>query len=590
MQAVEIHLKGTPICQGVAIGRLYCYNRSENPIAELTLKEEEVHREIERYRSALEGSRAEIRTLQKQMELEKVQEGVAILGAHLQIMEDGLLTFEVEEEIRRTKKNAEYVFHRFILDFQTKFKALPDPFFQERFNDIQDIARRVMGYLHQKQRETLSSAPFGSVVITKELIASDVAEANGYAVKAFISEVGGVTAHAAIVAKAKGIPYVSNVDIGSIVCYANALIIVDGRTGDIFINPTPEKLKEYQAISEKIQRQLQSFNQTAQFEAETYDGYRVNLSANVEMVNEVDLLHQHSNSGVGLFRSEYLFLTQNDFPVEEEQFQIYQMLVSKMKGLPVVIRTFDVGGDKCIPNHKMPVEVNPFLGCRAIRFLLRELDIFKAQLRAILRASAFGNVSLMFPMVSTLTELIEAKKVVREVMQELKRSCIPFDEAIRIGCMIEVPSAAVIADLLAKECDFLSIGTNDLVQYSLAVDRSNQTMSGLYTPAHPSVIRLIRLVVNEAHFRGIPVTVCGEVAADPRFTPLLLGLGVNELSVTLRYLPMIKNVIRHTSIVEASHLAEQVLQMSTPQEIEQLLTDEYRRIFPEDHLQHVNII
>ncbi len=582
LKTAEIRLKGTPISQGVAIGRPYRYARTEKAISEVLLHDHEVEPEIERYRLAIHCSRIEIQTLQQQLEMEDAAEGAAILGAHLQMMGDHFLTIQVEEEIKSSRKNAEYIFSQVILNFQKKFESLADPFFRERFKDVQDISRRILGFLNAGPRDNLSKVPPNSVVITRELIASDVAEANGVA--AFLSEMGGVTSHAAIVAKAKGIPYVSNVDVSSIDFTQVTSIVVDGRTGDVFLNPSEETIKKYRSIDEKIQGHVKGLESTAPFPAETIDGYQVTLSANMEMMSELDMLHQHSNSGVGLFRSEYLFLSQNDFPPEEDQFEIYRAIVEKLQGLPIVIRTFDVGGDKCLPGYKMPLEENPFLGCRAIRFLLRELDIFKAQLRAILRASAFGRVSLMFPMVSTLTELLDAKKVVKEVMAELKEKKISFDEEIRIGCMIEVPSAALIADLLAKECDFLSIGTNDLVQYSLAVDRSNHAMSGLYTPAHPSVIRLIRLVVSEANHRGIPVTVCGEVAADPRFTPLLLGLGVNELSVTLRYLPIIKNVIRHTSIVEASQLAEKVLGMSTPQEIEQCLTDEYHRLFPEDHL------
>lgn len=582
LSVAEIHLKGTPISHGVAVGRPYRYIRTENSISEISLHEHEVQPEIERYRLAIDCSRIEIETLQRQLEKEDAAEGAAILGAHLQMMGDHFLTVQVEEEIKRTRKNAEYIFSQVIQGFQRKFESLADPFFRERFKDVEDISSRILGYLHASPRENLFSVPHNSVVMTQELIASDVAEANSKCVVAFISETGGVTSHAAIVAKAKGIPYVSNVSLSEIDFSRLHSIIVDGRTGDVYLNPSEETIDKYRLISEKIEVDMRGLDHTAPYPAETVDGYRVTLSANVEMVSELDLLHQHSNSGVGLFRSEYLFLSQNDFPSEEEQYEIYKTIVEKLNGLPIVIRTFDVGGDKCMPGYKMPLEENPFLGCRAIRFLLRELDIFKAQLKAILRVSAFGKVSLMFPMVSTLTELLDAKKIVKEVMEELRQCNIPFDEHIRIGCMIEVPSAAVIADLLAKECDFLSIGTNDLVQYSLAVDRSNQAMSGLYTPAHPSVIRLIRLVVSEAHHRGIPVTVCGEVAADPRFTPLLLGLGVNELSVTLRYLPIIKNVIRHTSIVEASLLAEKVLTLSTPQEIEQLLNEEYHRLFPEE--------
>jgi phosphotransferase system enzyme I (PtsI) len=294
------------------------------------------------------------------------------------------------------------------------------------------------------------------------------------------------------------------------------------------------------------------------------------------------MLHQYGGSGVGLLRTESAFMAKESFPTEDEQFSIYSHFVKQMNGLSIVIRTFDLGGDKNLRNHQNTQECNPFLGCRAIRFSLKEREIFKAQLRAIWRASAFGDVRIMFPMVSSLGELLEAKAVLQEARQELIKRGEPMAHRLPVGCMIEVPSAAIVSDLLAKECDFLSIGTNDLVQYALAVDRSNNALSDLYTPTHPAVLRFVRLVVSEANHHGIPVTVCGEVAADPRFVPLLLGLGVHELSVASRYLPTIKNAIRTMSIVSAAKLAEQALSLSSAAEIEQLINDEYRKNAPED--------
>lgn len=306
------------------------------------------------------------------------------------------------------------------------------------------------------------------------------------------------------------------------------------------------------------------------------------LSANIDMVDDVDTFHKYGGHGVGLFRSEYIFLSNDTFPTEEDQFVLYQQIVRKMNGLPIVIRTFDFGGDKWLLKQPMAIDGNPFLGCRAIRFLLKERDIFKAQLRAILRASAFGDVSLMFPMISAYSELMEAKEIVKEAREELRKRGEYTADGMRIGSMIEVPSAVIIADLLAKECDFLSIGTNDLVQYSLAVDRRNHSASGFYASTDPSVIRMIKQVVCEANHHGIPVTVCGEIAADPRFTPLLLGLGVHELSVAARYIPMIKRAIRNTAIVDATFLAERVLTLTNSRDILDLLNQEYQQSIPSD--------
>lgn len=578
----EVRLKGSPICRGVAIGKPFFFHFDEDSIPEFSIPENNIEEEISRYRRAVNSSVEDIKTLQSEFEKEHIFEGASILDSQLQILQDNLFTHHIENEIYRTHKNAESVFQILIKEYQVKFNALEDSFFRERFKDLQDIARRIMGHLRVSVRISLANIPPHSIIFAHELTASDAAEANISQVGAFVTETGGSTSHAAIVAKAKGTPYVTNVDFRSALNGDDCWVIVDGRTGEIIINPESETLEKYRQIGKQLKIHLNSLICMNSLPAETYDGYSVRLSANIEAASELEMLHRHGASGVGLFRSEYIFLTKEAFPLEEEQFEIYKSVVANMRGLPTVIRAFDLGGDKCFPNMQFSHEINPFLGCRAIRFLLKEQEIFKTQLRAILRASAFGEVSIMFPMISTLSELMEAKSIVNDVKQELTQRGIAIGKEIKIGCMIEVPSAAIIADLLAQECDFLSIGTNDLVQYSLAVDRGNQALSALYTPTHPSVIRLIKLVVTEANHRGIPVTVCGEVAADPRFTALLLGLGVHELSASARYIPTVKHAIRNTSIVSASRLAEKVLSLRTAAEIQALLVKEYKENVPDD--------
>ncbi len=578
----EIILKGVPICRGVAIGIPYFFSFSEDSVPEQVVPQHCVDSEIMRYRKALARSREDLLRLQKQMEEERIRDGASILDAQLQLMQDSLFSKEVEEEIRTKQKNAELAFQTIIAQCQQRFNALPDPFFRERFKDVQDIARRIIGHLRISIRVSLANLPPNSIVFSRELAASDTAEANVSCASAFITELGGTTSHAAIVAKARGTPYVSSVSFEKIEAAQHTTVIVDGRTGEIILSPTIATLEKYTRLRDELQSHLEKLDEIAPLKAETFDGYPVRLSANIEVASELATLHQHGGHGVGLFRSEYLCLSKATFPNEEEQFNAYQELVEKMHGLPIVIRTFDVGGDKGLPHQQeSEYEGNPFLGCRAIRFLLKERAIFKTQLRAILRASAFGDVSIMFPMVSTLSELMEAKHAVQEAQEELAQRG-ESQGRIRIGCMIEVPSAAIIADLLAKECDFLSIGTNDLVQYALAVDRSNHAMNSLYTPTHPSVVRMIKLIVQEANHQGIPVTICGEVAADPRFTPLLLGLGVHELSVATRYLPIVKHAIRNTSIIAANQLAEAVLTLATAGEIQELLAREYKKNVPDD--------
>lgn len=578
----EVHLWGDPICLGIAIGKPFFLTFVEDALPEFSIAPENVEEEIQRYRNAVEKGREDVRRLQKKLEHERILEGAAILDAQLQMMKDPLMTTRVETEIRHLLKNAESVFNKIVKQFQKKFNSMADPFFRERFKDIQDISQRVMGYLLESVRITLTEIPEESIIFARELKPSDIAEANPLHVGAYVCEAGSATSHAAIVAKAKGIPFVTNVPFESIESFKDCPIIVDARTGEIIINPLPETLEKYREYQKQLLKHTNNLGRVRYLEAETFDGYEIRLSANIEMANELELLHQYGGCGVGLFRSENVCLSYEKLPTEEEQFEIYKRLVEKLEGLPIVIRTFDIGGDKFNANSQELPEANPFLGCRAIRFLLKEREIFKAQLRAILRVSKFGEVSIMFPMISSLSELLEAKQLVKEAQTELERSGHKISKKVRIGCMIEVPSAAIISDILAKECDFLSIGTNDLVQYSLAVDRGNHAMSRFYTPTHPSVIRLIKLIVSEANHNGIPVTICGEIAADPRFTPLLLGLGVHELSVASRSIPAVKNAIRNTSIVSASQMAEKALNLSTAHEIQELLQNEYKKNFPED--------
>lgn len=578
----EIHLKGMPISRGIAIGTAFLLPCQDDSTQMSSIDVNEIETEILRYRSAIDLGCKELRLLQKRLEEERVVEGVAILESYLQIIKDPLLTNRIENEIRLTRKNAELVLRMAVKDYQQRFNHIKDAFFRERSKDIQDVSKRVLRCLKKSFVTFLAGAPSGSVIFSYELNASDVAEADILCVNAFVTTTGGCTSHAAIVAKAKGLPYVTNISLIGLELNQETIVVVDGRSGDVFLNPTQETIERYNRLKNIVAEHQEKLNCSSGQLAETYDGYVVRLSANIENIEEVDLLHRFGAHGVGLYRSEYGFLTHTSFPNEEEQFQNYRSIVELMRGLPIAIRTFDIGGDKQMLGCEKNLENNPVLGRRAIRFFLQKKEIFKNQLKAILRASIYGDVSILFPMISALSELLEAKKLLSEAQAELSDLSIPFARGVRIGCMIEVPSAAIIADLLAKECDFLSIGTNDLVQYSLAVDRGNHTISELYTPAHPSVIRLIKLVVHEANAEGVPLTVCGEIAADPRFTPLLLGLGVHELSVAPRHIPAIKNAVRSTSIVEAIALAERVMTLSSASDIQTFLSEEYNRLVPDD--------
>lgn len=576
-EAEEIILNGNRISIGIAIGRPFFLNRDDYPVFEQELLESDVEREINRYRMTLSRCRKDIKRLQKQLEAETAYAGISILDAQLEMLHDPLLTLNIEKEIRGTRRNAEFILQKTLEQFRKKFESSDDIFFHERFKDLKDLSGRIFSYLHESGNFSLNHVPPNSIVCTEELTASDAAEATAANINAFITEKGGATSHAAIVAKAKGIPYVTGIDLQKLKDHAAQHLIVDGRTGDIIVNPSEATLEKYEKIRQSIQHQYQKLEKMSDRPAETYDGHTVRLFANLETANEIDMIHHLGGRGVGLFRSEYIFLPKNEIPNENDQYAIYSNIMNRIKGLPVVFRTFDLGGDKTSSRFSFPEEHHSFLGCRSTKFLLREKTVFKTQLRAIVRASLLGDISLLFPMITTLSELREAKKVVTEVQDELQ-----IDKKIRIGCMIEIPSAALIAEHFAEECDFLSIGTNDLVQYTLAVHRGDHALSEFYEPTDPSIIRLIKLITDEANKKNIPVAVCGEIASDPRFTSLLLGLGVQELSVIPRCLPFIKNAIRNTSIIDAVFLADTALTLTTAQEVLQLISEDYQKNVPHD--------
>jgi len=572
----EVCLRGYPICPGIAIGRPFIFSHAEEKVPEFVVEEKDIDFEVERYYAALRSSRKDLLLMQRKLKREGGGESVDILRAHLEITHDPLMTQKVESEIRKKGKNTEYVFTSVIGEYQQRFSKITDSFFQERIQDFQDISRRIIRHLNKSEERTLAHLDHPVVVFAHELLPSDTAESKTEHIEAFVTRSGSETSHVAIVARARGIPFVSKVNFPPLA--DESIVIVDGESGAVVLNPSKETLAYYKKEQKKLQHAAKGLEKSCALEAETLDGCKVRLSANIEMFDELDMLQKYGGDGIGLFRSEYLFLAEDSFPSEEKQFQVYRALVEKVSGHHSVIRTFDIGGDKLGDLYPARLEKNPFLGCRAIRLMLKERAAFIKQIRAILRASAFGNVSILFPMISGIIELRESKAVVDEAKCELREKGIPFDENITIGCMIEIPSAALTADLLLKECDFLSIGTNDLVQYSLAVDRSNPAMSYLYTPAHPSIIRLIKIVVEEGVKAKKPVAVCGEIAADPRFTALLLGLGVKELSVSAPLLLQIKRVIRKVSLEEARRLAEHVLTLESYLEIEEALEEAYDKL------------
>jgi phosphotransferase system enzyme I (PtsI) len=450
--------------------------------------------------------------------------------------------------------------------------------------DLIDVSRRILGHLQLLSRVRMSEIPHNSVVLTHELVPSETVEASSSLISAFVTAAGGVTSHAAIIARAKGIPYVANVDIRLLKKIELQSIIVDGSEGLVIINPSKQNLKKYQEIKKGYLETYKKLKHSVHLKGETIDGYEIRIFANIENPKEIELLHKNGAAGVGLFRSEYLFLARRQFPQEEEQFEIYKKMARSLRGRPLVVRIFDVGGDKkvdLLPEDRdskyfMAIgnEQNPALGCRAIRFLLRYPEILKTQLRAILRASRYGEIHILIPMVSDVSELREVRQMIDQIQTSLRKEGVKVAKEIPVGCMIEVPSSVIMCESLAKEADFLSIGTNDLVQYVLAADRSNPNISDLYFSTHPSILRLIRMVVLAANRVRKPVILCGECAADPNMIPILMGLGIREFSVSARHIPLVKHTIRKWRILEACKLAEAAFEHSSAQELKTFLMAE----------------
>lgn len=573
----EVRLTGYPICTGIAIGRPFFFSVPEDNVPEFLVSSDKIDHEVDRYYKALKSSQQDLLFLRTRLQKEGGQEAVSILSSHLEMIYDPLMTTQVEEAIREKGKNTEYAFKSVINEYEKKFSKITDAFFRERLKDFQDISRRIIGHLRKREQCKLSQLTSPAVVFAHELSPSDTAEANTDVIEAFVTRTGAETSHVAIMARAMGIPFVSNVDFPDLSISIPPQVIVDGRFGHVIINPTKQSLNYYLEEQKKLKIEVVGFQKAGVLAAETLDGHKTRLSANVEMIGELDTFLQYGGEGIGLFRSEYLFLARDAFPPEDEQFCVYRNVVEKVAGYRSVIRTFDIGGDKLGNFHMTRYEKNPYLGCRAVRLMRREYEVFKTQMKAILRASAFGEVGILFPMISGITELRECKVVLEEAKAELLRKGIPFSRSIPIGCMVEVPSAAITCDILAKECDFLSIGTNDLVQYVLAADRDNAAVRYLYTPTHPSILRLIKMVVEEGNRFNIPVSICGEIAADPRFTPLLIGLGLQELSIAPPALPTIKERIRSLKLIDAQNVAIEALACATPIEVEELLEREHKK-------------
>jgi phosphotransferase system enzyme I (PtsI) len=577
----EIVLKGIPAAPGIVIGKAFIFGREDLTVDPVPITEEQVPLEISRFEDALIQTRQEIIALQRKIAQEMGTEHGEVFDAHLLVLEDRMLIEEVISRVKKEKLSIDYIFSEVLKRYAMVFSRIEDEYLKERISDINDVGRRILRNLLGKNRRGLMDLDEKVVIVAHDLSPSDTAAMHKGQVMGFVTDIGGKTSHTAIMAKSLEIPAVVGLEIGTERIKNGDSIVVDGSTGVVIVAPDPETLLRYEVRERKIRGISENLAAIKDLPAQTKDGKRVMLEANIEFPEEVPSVLQHGADGVGLYRTEYFYMNRRDLPTEDEQFEAYKNLALAFGPKQVIIRTLDLGGDKFISQFNLPKEMSPFMGWRAIRFCLARPDIFKAQLRAILRASAFGNLKLMFPMISGIVELRKAKVLLIEAKDELKSKGVDFNDHIEVGAMIEVPSAALTSDLLAHEVSFFSIGTNDLIQYSLAVDRTNEKIAYLYEPTHPAVLRLVKNVIESGHRAGIRVGMCGEMSGEPSLTLLLLGLDLDEFSMPSASILEIKNVIRSVTFEQAHAIAHEAMTLVTGNEVESFLRDRLKVILPD---------
>ena len=576
-----IVLRGIPASPGVAIGKAVLFDSEEILIPKRSIAEPEIAGEMRRFEEALDQTRHQLLAIQRRLAEEMGDEHAQIFNAHLLVLEDQALRDEIVNGLKTQRLNVETIFNEVVRRHLRAFGRTDDEYLRDRTADIDDVRKRVLRNLLGKHSELLSKLDEPVIVVAHALSPSDTALMHKRHVLAFVTDVGGRTGHTAIMAKSLAIPAVVGVEVVTKRIKKHELVIIDGTHGEVVVDPDPETLRRYQVEQGRMNEVSRQLLQLKDLPAETTDRRRVVLSANLELPDEIPSVIAHGAEGIGLFRTEFLYLNRTDLPSEEEQFQAYRFAVEQLKPHPVIIRTVDLGGDKFLSPLELPSEMNPFMGWRAIRFSLARPDVFKIQLRAILRASAFGNLKIMYPMISGIDELRHANEILRQVKEELVREKVPVAEQLDIGAMIEVPSAALTVDLLAPEVKFFSIGTNDLIQYALAVDRVNEKIAYLYEPTHPGIVRLLKQIIDGGHQAGIWVGMCGEVAGEPALALLLLGLGLDEVSTSPVQVPLIKKLIRTVSYEAAQRIAQEALKLRSGKEVEEFLMAHLRTLVPE---------
>lgn len=558
-------LKGIPASPGIAIGRAFVYNRRFAAINQRPIPADRVEAEIDRFRTAVDEAMNDLTRLQRRIAVDFDQDILKIFRAHQAVLEDPEVVDVTIVRIRRELTNAEYVFDDVMRGWIASYSSIENPFFRERTADFEDVHYRVLAKLTGSAQSGIEAADGEIVLVAHSLSPSDTAELDRDAVCGFITDAGGQTSHTAIVARGLAVPAVVGTNIATQAISDGMMIIIDGNSGMVHLDPDADTIRRYRETQSQLSVLEHELQELHDLPAETRDGRRIELSANIELPAELEDVLNHGADGIGLYRTEFLYLVGNELPPEEDQTRTYQRIARRMAPNQVIIRTLDLGADK-MPKQ-MPDEANPALGQRGIRLCLDRPEMFKVQLRAILRAGVEGNVSLMFPMISGLQELRRAKALFEEARDELREAGVPVDRKMPIGIMVEIPSAALTAQDLAKEVDFFSIGTNDLIQYTVAADRGNPSIASLYNPCHPAVLRLVASVIDAAHDNDIWVGVCGAMAAHPLAACILLGLGVDELSMSPIDIPEIKSLIRSADYQELKTITREALDLSTSEEI-----------------------
>jgi phosphotransferase system enzyme I (PtsI) len=575
-------LQGIGASSGIVVGRAFLLDRSKVRLPARRIDADQVEAEIERFIAAIEASRNQLREIKAKIVDPQVLRHAFILDVHLMILDDEMLVQDTVETIRKERLNAEGALDLTLKKLDSAFETIDDEYLRERRSDLHYVSTRIYRNLLGKKHDDITAIKGDVIVVAHDLSPADTLQINLKHVAGFVTDMGGKVSHTAILARSLGIPAVVGLEVATSLISGGDLLILDGETGEVVINPSEEVLRSSLERERRIKLLEEEAFRYASLPAETRDGVSIRLQANIELLEEIDSAKRHGAEGIGLYRTEVLYLNRKDLPSEEEQYDACRQLVEKVSPWVVTVRTLDIGGDKFLSNYSSGNELNPAMGLRAIRFSLKEREIFKTQLRAILRASAHGRLRILLPMISGVEEVRQAKAILEEVKEDLRKKDVPYDPGIEIGVMIEVPSASIIADILAPEVDFFSIGTNDLIQYALAIDRVNEHVSYLYEPLHPSILRIIRNVVEGAHRAHVPVAICGEMAAEPAYLLILMGMGLDEFSMNPSAIPRVKKMIRMATVAESRTLAEEVLRCTTASEAEAYVRAWMIERFPED--------